>query len=93
MNTRSVFIEVRTWRDVQNGNTYSTSQIWVNGKIVAENARNYGDAEMRLYEAKMWLTEAALIPGVRYWTDLAGYSIDFYTATIAGKKSELHKTN
>jgi hypothetical protein len=93
MNTRSVFIEIRTWRDTQNGNTYSTAEIWANGVIVAGISRSYGDATQRLHEAKAALIELGVIPPIRHFSELANDSIDFYTATIAGKKSELHKTN
>lgn len=93
MNTRSIFLEIRTWRDKINGNTYSTAQVWANGKIVNQTRMSYGDAMQREHEAKTALIEAGLIPPVRYWSELANDGIDFYTVTIAGKKSELHKTN
>jgi hypothetical protein len=93
MNTRSVYIEIRTWRDKLNGNDYSTAEIWANGELVETIARSYGDAMMRLYTAKRILIDLGIIPQVNHFSDLANHSIDFYTATIAGKKSELHKTN
>lgn len=93
MKTRSVFIECREWRDQVNGNTYSTSEIHVNGWIIARQLIAYGDATQRLYEAKKLLIVSGNIPEITHFSELAALGIDFYTVTSRVKKNQLHRSN
>jgi len=64
--TRAVTIVGRRWFDRANGNTYYSSEIYVNGKFVHKIPFAYGYGSMYEQDAAEWLIDHGYIKAEKY---------------------------
>lgn len=56
-DVQSIFIVGRRWFDSVNGNTYHTSEIYVNDEFVHKVERTYGYGDQYVWNSFVWLKE------------------------------------
>lgn len=92
---KSIFIDVREWRDKMYGNTYYSAIVTVDGVWQFTTGMTYGYGDQAIYDSVKRLSALGLIPtleGVispRY--DLENLGIVLYTARRDVLKRELPK--
>ena|ERR1039458_3596242 len=92
---RSLNIEAREWYDRQNGNSYFSARIWVDGEIVHTLPFQYGYGDYFQQRATEWLTENDYLDGrephEHMSTFAARLGFDFYTSKTDALKREMFK--
>lgn len=90
---RSVFIEGREWFDKTYGNSYWSSQVQINGKVVMTlGGLHYGYGDFYQHATLQELIKRGLLAeGLDSAYALRQAGIDYYTTKATGKKRDLHK--
>lgn len=94
---KSIIIHGRRWFQRSNGNTYHTTQIFLNGKLIGSTPIRYGYGDQYLYTAFEWLGESVFIqlntldgPTEPPWAycKRVGCHLEYF-ATDVGRKADL----
>ncbi len=92
---RSIFIDVREWRDKTYGNTYYSAVVSVDGEWVFTTGMNYGYGEQSVYEVAKTLRELGYINGIdthySLMREMREAGIDLYVSKSDVNKRELPK--
>lgn len=100
MNTkkieRSLFVEARLWFDKQNGNSYFSARVWVDGHIVSVLPFQYGYGTQYLYEANEELIRLGYIDqeytGRPLWISTReALGVDMYYSETYGLKKDMFR--
>jgi hypothetical protein len=93
---RAIHVEGRLWRDKVNGNTYNSSQLFINGELVQVLSMRYGYGDMYIFNAISEAVKAGLLPKI-FETHYAPsrtcreLGIAFTTSERHGLKREMFK--
>ena len=92
---RSIFIDVREWRDRTYGNTYYSAIVYVDGKWLFTTGMNYGYGDQSVYEVAETLRGLGYIdrtdPDGGFTREMREAGIDLYVAKRDVLKRELPK--
>lgn len=93
---RSIYIEAREWFDKENGNSYYSARVWVDGKHAFTTGLDYGYDNQNEYDVTAKLVELGYLPdslaekSIRWAKDLG---LDVYTVKYATRKRDLWKAD
>lgn len=91
---RSLNIEAREWFDKQNGNSYFSARIWIDGEIVHVLPFQYGYGDHFVSMAERWLIDNGYLTGLdneHLSTYARDHGFDYYTSKTDALKREMFK--
>jgi hypothetical protein len=99
MNAKSIVIVGRRWFNKNTGNTYFSSQIFVDGNLVHTIDYEYGYGNQYCQSSQEWLDKNGYLPGLEHnangsfeslwnYAERKGMTIN-YTATDVSRKKDL----
>lgn len=92
--TRSIFIDIREWRDKTYGNTYYSAIVSVDGDWVFTTGMSYGYGDQAIHDAAKELQALGIIPELGRSAatyELRNLGLDFYYARRDVPKRALPK--
>lgn len=95
----TIYVEGRRWFDRTYGNTYHTTEVFVNGESIGITPFAYGYGEHYLQSAHELLIEKGVLPDEKtphggrpaLWRECQRIGYDFTYSVTDGLKRELHK--